>query len=67
MIKKTPLQEPLVEAEKSKTTKAQEVFELCKSKACNWYCMLKYFTQIEKVEVNFIKGYPCRQELYFLN
>lgn len=44
-----PLQEPSVEAEISKTTKAQKVFELCKSKACSWYCMLKYFSQIEKV------------------
>jgi len=29
------LQEAVVEGEKSNSTKAQKLFELCKSKACN--------------------------------
>lgn len=51
----------------TKSTEAQELFELCKSKPYNWYYILKHFSQIEKVEVDFIKGYPCRLKLYFLN
>ena len=48
------LQEAVVEGEKSNSTKAQKLFELCKSKACNWYCTSDELKRLRWIPVKVI-------------